>query len=66
MDRATLKVLRKLGCGLEKKHRTGEWRITLPDGSVVLASSTRKDAPGHVRRLIVKLRAKEKAQSATE
>ena len=53
--RDALEVLEELGCSVEKKFRTGEYRITAPDGSVHLAGSTRKDTPGHVKQLIKRL-----------
>jgi hypothetical protein len=53
--RDAIKLLRKLGCTVDKKHRTGEYRIITPDGTVHLAGSTRKDIPGHVKGIIKKL-----------
>lgn len=53
--REAIKLLRQLGCTVEKKNRTGEYLIITPDGTRHLAGSTRKDIPGHVKRIIKKL-----------
>lgn len=43
--RDALRLAERLGCRVEPKRRTGEVRVTLPDGEAVILSRARKDAP---------------------
>jgi hypothetical protein len=59
--RRAIGIAQKLGCRVDYPNRTGEVRVTFPDGRRVRLSNRRKDAP---RRLLCLLRQSFMTQAA--